>query len=350
MAYTVFKSVKITGIVGVVPRNKIDNRIDHVDEEQKEKIIQLTGIAEYRKAPQHICTSDLCQRAAEILFEELNLNPSVIDAIIFVSQTPDYRVPATSCVLQHKMHCNKNTITIDINSGCTGFIHGLYTACSFINGGQLKKVLLLCGDTQTKLVNMTDKNVSFILGDGGTATLLETDTQASEMAISLYTDGSRYDKLIIPASGYRSLSSPETRKVKLHPDGEQRSLEHLFMDGMAIFNFSATDVVQAIINFMEQRKLTTSIVDYLFLHQANKFLTDKIARKLGFPLEKVPYSLAKFGNTSSASIPLTMAHYFSQKKPHAAKRCLLSGFGVGLTWGVVDIILDNIHTPMIEEI
>lgn len=351
MTYSVFKNIKIKGIAGVVPRHKIDNLIAHidVDQDKKEKIIKLTGVNGYRKTSKDICSSDLCQKAAENLLIGLNIDSGQIDAIIFVTQSPDYRTPATSCILQNKLHCSISTLSIDINSGCAGFIQGLYTACAFINGGGVNRVLLLCGDTQTKLINEADNNVNFILGDGGTATLLEAAPQASDICISLYTDGSRYDKLIIPAGGCRIPSSTDTRKIETQPDGEQRSQEHLFMDGMAVFNFSATDVVQSIIDFMEKRKLIVTDIDYLFLHQANKFLTDKIAKKLGFPPNKVPYSLGKFGNTSCASIPLTIVDHF-QNNNNKNKRCLLVGFGVGLSWGVVDIFFDEIYAPPIGEI
>lgn len=351
MANALFKNIKITGIAATVPRSIVNNFDAHpeLSHEEKEKTIKLSGILEYRKTDEKTCTSDLCQKSAETLLTGLNLNPQTIDALLFVSQTPDYRMPATACLLQDKLHCTKNTIAFDINLGCSGFIYGMYIACSFIEGGNLNKVLLLCGDTQTKLGYEKDKNVNFILGDAGTATLIESTKHPSPINISLMTDGSRYNKLIVPAAGFRHPTNDSTRKIMQQPDGSMRSLEHLFMDGMEIFTFSINDVVQTIKNFLDKNKLDINIIDYLILHQANKFMTDKIARKLGFPLNKVPYSLDFYGNTASASIPLTIAKHFAQIKPQIAKRCLLSGFGVGLSWGVIDIILENIYTPPIME-
>ncbi len=211
-------------------------------------------------------------------------------------------------------------------------------------------MLLLCGDTQTKLCHDKDKNVNFILGDAGTATIVDADDGASPIKMNLMTDGSRYDKLMVPAGGFRIPSTECTRQIKQQSDGGVRSLEHLCMNGMEIFNFSVTDVVKTIRDFMVEEKLDVHEMDYLILHQANKFMTDKIARKLKFPLEKVLYSLDMFGNTSCASIPLTIATHFSQMSHENKHHCLLSGFGVGLSWGVVDLLFNNLCCPSIQEL
>ena len=352
MAKAVFKDIRVKGISGVVPKSRVNNLKAHpnLTDSEKKKTIKLTGIHEYRKAGMDICASDLCQKAAEILFKKLEISPSTVDAILFVSQTPDLRLPSTACILQYKLSCPMSTLAFDINLGCSGFIYGLYTACSLIQGGGLKRVLLLCGDTQTKLCHDEDKNVNFILGDAGTATVIDADNGAPDIKMTLMTDGSRYDKLMVPAGGFRAPSTDHTRKIKKQPDGGVRSLEHLCMDGMEIFNFSVTDVVKTIRDFMTEEGITVNETDYLILHQANKFMTDKIARKLKFPLTKIPYSLEVFGNTSCASIPLTIAYHFSQMQITEKKHCILSGFGVGLSWGVVDIIFDNIFCPPIGEL
>ncbi|ETR74152.1 MAG: 3-oxoacyl-[acyl-carrier-protein] synthase III [Candidatus Magnetoglobus multicellularis str. Araruama] len=313
---SIFTNIKIKGIAGVVPKDKVVNleAHAHLTEVEKKKAIKLTGVHEYRKASPEVCASDLCQHASEILFEHLNISPSTIDAILFVSQTPDYRLPSTSCLLQHKLSCHSNTLAFDMNLGCSGFIYGLYTACSFLQGAGLNRILLLCGDTQTKLCHSEDKNVSFILGDAGTATIIDIEKNASDIKMELMTDGSRYNKLMVPAGGFRTPSTVHTRMIKKQSDGGIRSQEHISMDGMEIFNFSVTDVVKSIRNFMNDENIDEHKTDYLILHQANKFMTDKIARKLKFSSGKVPYSLNVFGNTSCASIPITIAHHFSQHK------------------------------------
>lgn len=351
MAKSVFSNIRINGIAAAVPRTVVNNIEAHsfVSIEEKQKTIKLTGMLEYRKATPAICASDLCQKAAENLFQHTNIKPSNIDSIIFVTQTPDYRMPSTACVLQSKLGCQQSTLAFDINLGCSGFIYGLFTAASFIAGGGLNHVLLLCGDTQTKLSYEKDKNVCFIMGDAGTATLISRDNDALPINMVLMTDGDRFDKLIVPAGGFRHPSSQETREIKIQSDGGYRSQEHIFMEGMEIFNFSSVEVVNTIKNFLDEHQITVDNIDYLVLHQANKFMTDKIARKLKFPTEKVLYSLDTFGNTSCASIPLTIAHHFSTKAMDR-KRCILSGFGVGLSWGVADVMFNGLCCPPISEV
>ena len=352
MSISSFNNIKIVGIAGTVPKLIVNNLNDHpkVNTEEKKKTIQLTGISEYRKSTREVCTSDLCKKSAETLFSEMNINPDSIDAIIFVTQTPDYKLPSTACIMQDKLGCKTSTIAFDISLACSGFIYGLFTACSFITGGGIKRVLLLCGDTQTKLYHSEDKNVSFLLGDAGTATIIDYYKNSEPISITLRTDGSGYDTMIVPAGGFRKPSNEFTGKIVKNKDGDIRSEEHLHMKGIEVFKFAATTVFETIKSFMDEIKISNNEIDYLFLHQANKFMTDKIAQKLNIPKEKVPYSLEYFGNTSSASIPLTIANYFSNYSKSFTKRCILSGFGNGLSWGVADVKFKNTYCLPIQEI
>jgi 3-oxoacyl-[acyl-carrier-protein] synthase-3 len=352
MAKSIFKGVRISGVAGAVPTQKVNNLVDHhfCAEEDRKKIVALTKVCGYRKAPESMCASDLCQAAAEALLAGLGRRPDEIDAIVFATMTPDYRVPSTACLLQDRLGCRTSIVAYDINMGCSGFVVGLFNACSLIQGAGLKRVLLLTGDTQTKLCHDKDKNVVFILGDGGTATLVEADSQAEDIVIELMTDGSRFKNLYVPAGGFRQPSSETTRVVVEQPDGGRRSDEHLYMNGMEIFKFSATDVVKSISDFMDAQHLAPEDLDSLFLHQANGFMNEKISRKLKFPDAKVPYTIGFYGNTGSASIPLTMAHHFSTKGSQTRERCLLSGFGVGLSWGVASVTLDGVYSPPVVEL
>jgi 3-oxoacyl-[acyl-carrier-protein] synthase III len=352
MAKSVFKGIRISGIAGAVPKSKVNNLTDHrfCPEDDRKKILALTKVAEYRKAPPEICASDLCQASAEALFSGLDRRPEEIDAIVFATMTADYRVPSTACLLQDRLKCSTTAVAYDINMGCSGFVAGLYNACCLIQGGGLKKVLLLAGDTQTKLCHDQDKNVVFILGDGGTATLLEANAGADDIVIELMTDGSRFQNLYVPAGGFRRPSNNATREVRERPDGGMRSEEHLYMNGMEIFKFSVTDVVKTIAGFMEAEKLFPDDIDALFLHQANGFMNEKISRKLKFPDDKVPYTIGFYGNTGSASIPLTMAYHFSANGSSGQQRCLLSGFGVGLSWGVATANVGGIYAPPVLEL
>jgi 3-oxoacyl-[acyl-carrier-protein] synthase-3 len=352
MPKSVFQGVRISGIAGAVPNARVDNLTDHAfcPADDRRKIVDLTRVREYRKAPPSICTSDLCHAAATTLLAGLGRGAEELDAVVFATMTPDYRVPSTACLLQDRLKCGTNVVAYDVNMGCSGYIVGLYHACSLIRGAGLRRVLLLTGDTQTKLCYEEDKNVVFLLGDGGTATLLEADTKAAPITIELLTDGSRYHSLYVPAGGCRQPSTDETRQVKPGPDGGLRSQDHLYMDGMKIFQFSASDVVKTIALFMESEGLAPERIDALFLHQANGFMNEKIDRKLKFPDDKVPSTIGFYGNTGSASIPLTMTHHFSAMTAPGKQRCLLSGFGVGLSWGVASVTLDGIHVPPVVEL
>lgn len=351
MPKSIFKNIKIRGIAATVPKNKVRNLSDHEfsSAEDRKKIVALTGVTEYRKAAPETCSSDLCKESAKALFEALKVDPKTIGGIVFATMTPDYRVPSTACILQDRLGCSNSAVAYDINMGCSGYVVGLYNACSLIQGAGLKRVLLLAGDTQTKLCYEKDKNVVFLLGDGGSATLLEAAEGVDDIKIELMNDGSRFKTLYVPAGSFRNPSTEKTRQVTERPDGGLRSDDNLYMDGMEIFKFSSTDVVKTIHAFMESERLSAEGVDYLVLHQANKFMNDKIARKLQFTPEKVPYSIQVYGNTGSASIPLTIVHNYSDMKKQEKVRCLLSGFGVGLSWGVVDITLDQLYCPPVIE-
>lgn len=352
MAKAVFEGVRIAGVAGAVPSARVNNLTDHVfcPEDDRRKIVELTRVAEYRKAGPELCASDLCQAAAERLLSALGLTAGAVDAIVFATMTPDYRVPSTACLLQDRLGCSTQVVAYDINMGCSGYIVGLFNACSLIAGGGLRRVLLLAGDTQTKLCHDEDKNVVFILGDGGTATLLEAAPGAAPMVIELMTDGSRYKNLYVPAGGFRRPSTPDTREVRLAPDAGLRSEDHLFMNGMEIFKFSVTDVVKTLTAFMAAEALTPDGVGALFLHQANGFMNDKIARKLKFSPAQVPTTIGFYGNTGSASIPLTIAHHLSANGSKAAERAVLCGFGVGLSWGVATTTFDGICAPGVVDV
>ena len=352
MSKSVFPGVRISGVAGAVPAARVDNLRDHaaVPEDDRRKIIELTKVTEYRKAPPHLCASDLCQAAAETMLAGMGRKPEEIDAIVFATMTPDYRVPSTACLLQDRLKCSSSVVAYDVNMGCSGFVVGLYNACALIRGGGLKRVLLLTGDTQTKLCYEEDKNVVFILGDGGTATLVEADAAAGDIVVELMTDGSRFKNLYVPAGGFRQPSSEATRIVQQRPDGGLRADDHLFMNGMEIFKFSVTDVVKTLATFMETEKLPAEAVGRLFLHQANYFMNDKIAKKLKFTADQVPYTIPFYGNTGSASIPLTIAHHYSTTPPNGNGRALMCGFGVGLSWGVAAAALDGMYAPPVIEV
>jgi 3-oxoacyl-[acyl-carrier-protein] synthase III len=347
-----YENVKIAGISVCVPERVVDNIAfgqTLFTNEELHKTIESTGVNYRHVAPSCLCTSDLCYEAAKDLLGKLAVNPAEIEAIIFITQTPDYRLPATACTLQERLGLNKSTMAFDINLGCSGYIYGLNIGFGLLNQPSIKKVLLLVGDTITKCVSPFDRSSSILFGDAGSATLLEFCASDKKVYSSLNSDGSGAESLIIKGGGYRHQSSPDTLKIIEETDTIRRSLENLAMDGAEIFNFTIREIPKDIRAVLEFAGTSLESVDYFIFHQANKFIIDFLAKKLKIPGNKYPISLNDFGNTSSASIPLTISTIRSSLES-GLKKVILSGFGVGLSWGTVLIELDNCEVLPIKYI
>ena len=333
MSFLRFDNIAIKGISAVVPPRVIDNKCFSTmfTEQEIENTIKTTGITERRFAEDNVCSSDLCFQAAGKLLDEMNVDRKTIDVLIFLSQTPDYHQPATAPMLQYRLGLGKHCASFDINLACSGYVYGLSSAFLYASQPTINNVLFLVGETLSKIISPEDKATSLLFGDGGTATLIGKTDKLISSYFSLNSDGSGSDVLKIKGGGYRTKSSTETLTVRKQEDGSSRSDEHLFMDGMEVFNFTMREVpkdIKAIIKFSE-----TSIeqIDYIVFHQANKFMTDFFAKKLKYPIEKVPYSLQHFGNTSAVSIPLTIVSEMQSTIKN--KLIILSGYGGGLSWG-----------------
>ena len=351
MSLLKFKNVGISGISAAVPKNEIDNRYFSklFSEEEIENTIKTTGIEKRRFADKNTCSSDLCATAAERLFDQMGIDKNSIDLLIFLSQTPDYRQPATAAVLQHRLGLAKTTGAFDINLACSGYIYGLSTAYAYASQEGINRVLLLVGETLSKIISKDDRATSLLFGDGGTATLIEKGDKYGESFFSLNTDGSGDWVLRIPAGCYRNPSTPETLKVKKHEDGSIRSEEHLFMDGMEVFNFTMREVPKDIKNVLSFSETDIADINYIVFHQANKFMTDFFAKKLKYTIDQVPYSLQKFGNTSAVSIPLTIVSALPGTLMQG-KKVILSGFGGGLSWGSALLNMGDVKVIELGEV
>ena len=341
MAELYWENIEIAGIAAAVPKQVINNLnySDFFTEKEAKSVIKLTGIAQRRLADKGTCASDFCYAAAERLIKTMSIDRSEIDALIFTTQNPDYRMPATGVTLQHRLGLPKATLAFDLPLGCSGYIYGLSIAFNLCNQPQFNQVLILDGEAKEKL--KTDKAMSLLFGHGGTATLIRKTDRRNPTYLSLHSDGSRWQAIHIPGGGYRNPASLETIKLKKREDGSIKSDEHATMDGAAVFEFTITDVPRDIKNTVKRAQTTFEDIDYFIYHQANKFITDHFCKKLKIQLDRVIYSLHEFGNTSSFSIPLTIV---SKLNPHlngAKKKLLMSGFGVGLSWGTVVTEVDN---------
>lgn len=334
MAFLKFQGVGVTALAGAVPRTVIDNYkyTLHFPEDQVREVVDKVGIYERRFADEHTCSSDLCFAAAEKLITDNIIHKEEIDLLIFISQTPDFRMPATSVLLQDRLGLPNSTIAFDINLGCSAFIYGLSVAYSFMQQNGLRKALILDGETRSKVYSPKDRRSAFLFGDGGIAALVEHDEKFGESFFSLNSDGSRGDLIKINAGGYRLPSSAETLKEKVVDEyGNIRSEEQGYMNGGDVFNFVIREIPRDIKKIIEWSGVDIHSLDYYVFHQANNFINSYLAKKLKLDTAKIPSTIAKYGNTSSVSVPLTIVDQLKGKL-NGKKHLMLSAFGVGMTW------------------
>lgn len=350
MAIFTINNIKISGISACIPKHEESNwDYDLLSESEKKLLIKTTGIEKRRVAQKGTTTSDLCFTSAKSLLEKLNYKANEIELIIFVSQSPDYYLPATSIILQNKLELPKSAIAFDINLGCSGYVYGLSVIASLMTTTKIKKALLLAGDVSSFSINKNDKSTYPLFGDAGSATLLEYHQNCSPIHFNLQSDGSGFESIIIPDGGVRNPLSENSFIEHQIEKGIVRSNRNLKLNGMDIFNFSLREVPPNINNLITYAHEDITSFDYLVMHQANKLMNESIRKKLKFESEKVPYSISKYGNTSSASIPLTIVSELNEKLKTYKNKLILSGFGVGLSWASALITTENlICTEVLE--
>ena len=352
MAFFSFQHVKIAGISGAVPKNRKCTRDlkCFANLEEAERVVAMSCVEETRIVSKGQTASDLCFAAAETLFEDNNIVKEDIDLLVFISQTPDYRMPATSVTLQHRLGLPNKTIAFDINLGCSAFLYGLSVVYGMMQNSGLKKALILDGETRSKVYSPRDRRSAFLFGDGGVAALVERDGKFGKSTFSLNSDGSRANLIMIPAGGYRKMSSVETVVEKVVDEfGNMRSEEQGYMMGGDVFNFVIREIPRDIKNTLAHAGRTIDEFDYVVFHQANNFINSYIARKMKLDPGKIPSTIAKFGNTSSVSVPLTIVSELKGKLD-GKKDLLLSAFGVGMTWATGIVPFNDCKISEIVEV
>ena len=352
MAFLQYEGVGIAAMSAAVPKRVIKNRqyTEVFSQEEADEIVDKTGIEERRFADADTCSSDLCLAAAEKLIADNDVNKEDIELLVFISQTPDYRMPATSVTLQHRLGLPNNTIAFDITLGCSAFLYGLSVVYGMMERSKLKKALLLDGETRSKVYSPRDRRSAFLFGDGGTATLIERDPKYGKSTFSLNSDGSRAELIMIPAGGYRKMSSPETLLEKVVDEyGNMRSEEQGYMRGGDVFNFVIREIPRDIKNTLALVEKSVDDFDYIVFHQANNFINSYIMKKMKMDPAKIPSTIAKFGNTSSVSVPLTIVSELKGKL-EGHKDVLLSAFGVGMTWATGVLSFDHCHISEMVEV
>ena len=352
MSCSNFDGIAITGLAAAVPSRKIDNLVptETFSAEDAAAIVEKTGIRFRRWADSTTCASDLCFSAAGRLLREMEVDRNAFDAVIFVSQTPDYRMPATAFLLQDRLGLSNNTAAFDVNLGCSGYIQGLMLAFSIASVSQYGRVLLLNGETRTRAYSFRDKATGLLFGDAGTATLVERNQKAGKSYFSINSDGARADFIKIPSGGYRNPSDGESIIEKLQADGGFRSDEHGTMNGPGVFEFLITEVPEDIKTILKKSGCNQNDINHFIFHQANQFMNEYLRKKMKISAEKVPYSLEHFGNTSSVSIPLTMVTRLSNTLKAKKSKVMLAGFGVGLSWGSAIADVGPIHVSDLIEL
>lgn len=339
--HSIFQQLRIAGIASALPENKCTYTDDtsHFSAEELTKIACSTGVKQ-RYIVNNQCTSDLCFAAAEQLLADKPEYRDTIDVMLFITQTPDYILPATSCVLQHRLNLPKTCAAFDVNLGCSGYVYGLWMAANFLNNPAVRRVLLLVGDTVSRVVSPRDRSVMSLFGDAGTATVLEReDVGAEPWFFALGTDGGGHDHLKIPAGGFRYPLNEQAKQPRQKENDNVRSDADLYMNGAEIFAFTLREIPSLVNETLKLAQWSMDDVDACVFHQANEFMLQHLMKRLKIPPEKFILTLDKFGNTSSASIPLSISDKLASriKNPY---RLLLAGFGVGFSWAAAAVSLD----------
>lgn len=337
MAFLEFKNVRVAGFSAGVPAKRVSNIGRGVSESYNdEEYVELTGVLE-RPYDENLTTSDLCYAAAERLIEDLQWDKKEIEAIFFVSQTPDYILPATACILQDRLCLGKECYATDISLGCSGWVYGLSNVVSLLQNGDIKKALLLVGDAKRRY-NTNDP----LFGFAGTVTALEyTGNPENNFKFDFGTDGSGFDAIIIPDGGARNKISIDSFREEII-DGKKCNRIMSRMKGMDVFAFGITTAPKSVKKLAEHYRFNYLDADYYIFHQANMKMNNMIVKKLKLDPEKVPSCMHHFGNTSSASIPLTIVTQLKGKVENQHTKFICCGFGVGLSWGTVAFATDNL--------
>lgn len=337
MAFLEFKNVRIAGIAAGVPKNVADNLHPTADdavstEYTPEDFVKTTGVRE-RRVSHTLTTSDLCYAATEKLISDLGWEKEEIDAIFFVSQTPDYILPATACILQDRLGLSKECYASDMTLGCSGWVYGLSSAVSLLSSGSIRKALVMCGEAKPRFE--TEKRLrNPLFGSSGTVTALEYQEGAERIMFHFGTDGSGFDAIITPDGGSRNPVTKDSFDKEIVEGKETLRLQSR-MKGMDVFSFGITTAPKSVKKLAERYGFDYQQADWFVFHQANMKMNNMIAKKLKLPLEKVPSSIYRFGNTNGASIPMTIVSELKGKVENQPTTFVCCGFGVGLSWGTV---------------
>ncbi|MEH2062268.1 MAG: ketoacyl-ACP synthase III [Nostoc sp.] len=324
------KGGRIAGVVACLPTRQISNDYfaEQFGADTVKEVVKMIGVENRRWVDEGVSTADLCYQAAERLLSGLDWQRESIDALIFVSQTPDYRLPATACSLHGRLELQPSCLAFDINLGCSAYPYALWLGLNMIQTGAAKRVLLAVGDTSSKCINPSDRSTAMLFGDAATVTALEySENSSNEAFFILGTDGKGSHNLIIPRGASKDYSLTNDPRL----EGKDPSC--LYMDGTEIFTFTMQVVPPLISSTFEFSGQKAEDFDTFLFHQANLFMLKHLIKKTKLPMDRIPININKFGNTSSASIPLLMTDNLGSLLQEKSIRLAMFAFGVGYSWG-----------------
>jgi 3-oxoacyl-[acyl-carrier-protein] synthase III len=331
------KHAVIGGIEHYLPENVLSTAdlSREFPEWSVEKIDKKTGIQVRHIAGPEECSSDLAVAAAQKLFASGVCRPEEVDYVLLCTQSPDYFLPTTACLVQDRLGIPTTAGALDFNLGCSGYIYGLGLAEGLIATGQAETVLLLTAETYSKFLHPRDRSVRTIFGDAAAATLLRAvDSSQPRIGPFLYgTDGSGGPNLIVPTGGSRRQRTAESARAAEDESGNVRAPDNLFMDGAEIFNFTLGAVPKAVESLLAKAGKTMDEIDLFVFHQANQYMLEHLRKRIELPQEKFVISMAQCGNTVSSTIPIALETAAGEGKLRAGMTVMLVGFGVGYSWG-----------------
>ena len=335
-----FHRKRISGILTVLPARELsfleEMKNYNFSPTRSRKLMEIMGYDKRRVVNPGVSLSDLAVFGLQNLFEQGLLIPEEIDALLVVTHSPDYIVPATSNVIQGRLCLKHDMLCLDISQACAGFVVGLSQAFMLLEQQSIRKVVLINGDIFSQRASPKDRSIYPLIGDALTITILERDSEDSLIHADIKMDGSRGDALMVPAGGIRLPCSPATAILENAGDNNFRSKEHLRIEGSAIFNFVQTEIPPLVEGLLSRAGVSAEAVDYFLCHQSNRFMLQKLADKMNVPYAKMPNNIVEnFGNSSGATIPVTITFNLAEKFKNEHVLACLVGFGAGLTWGAM---------------
>lgn len=332
-----FANRRLSGLLTIVPANErtfVDEMKNfNFPHARSLKLKEVMGYDKHRLVDGNVCASDLAVFGLEHLFATGKLGRDAFDALIVITQSPDYLMPPTSSVVQGELGLKEDLFCLDITQGCAGFLIGMIQAFLLLSQESVRRVVLINVDVLSRKVSTRDRNSYPLIGDGASIAVLERSEASGVIHANLKMDGTRRDALIIPAGGMRIPASQETAVLETDAEGNQRARDNLRMDGSAVFNFVQTEVPPMIESLLTTAGATATDVDYFIFHQPNRFMLQKLADRMGVSYEKMPSNIVEnFGNASGVTIPMALAFNLRERITRDALMICFAGFGVGLTW------------------